>query len=220
MSYTRNAIATTITVTVTALVLTAAGPGTQPAAASGGLVGLQEKQAISQRQNLQAPEVTPDPVFVTAIYAENQEQQETAEWALEQMAEAGFQLPPVTIHMHEDRHDCSNEPGGTSNGYFTQSKGENIIHSCGSAWVLVHELAHVWDKTMLDDGTRQLVLDHQGLETWSNATWNQAGGEHMASIIAWAIEGTHPSAIGYYDRDHLAEAYEIVLQALPESTTT
>ncbi len=37
-----------------------------------------------------------------------------------------------------------------------------------------------------------------------------AGGEHLASIVAWAIEGTHPTRIGYYDRDHLAEAFEIV----------
>ena len=31
----------------------------------------------------------------------------------------------------------------------------------------------------------------------------------FASIVAWAIEGAHPTRIGYYDRDHLAEAYEV-----------
>lgn len=205
MSYTRTAIATAFII----FSLSAATPGARPAAASQELAGHAAQEEISDRPALQAPDRSPEPVFITTIHAETSEQQDTAEWALEAMAAAGFDLPPVTIHMHSNRSDCSNEPGGESNGYYTHTEYEHIIHSCGSPWVLVHELAHVWDKTSLDDKTRAIIIEHQGLETWSNEVWNQAAGEHLASIIAWAIEGTHPTAIGYYDRNHLAEAYTL-----------
>jgi hypothetical protein len=206
MSYTRTAIATAII----AISLFAAGPGTQPATASGGLAEHVAQRVAAASLALQAPENVVAPTYTTAIHAENDGQQATAQWALDQMAAAGFELPPVTIHMHADRHDCSNEPGGVSNGYFTQSLGENIVHSCGSPWVLIHELAHVWDKTTMDDAMRDYVLDAQGLETWNSDTWIHAGGEHFASIVAWAIEGTHPSSIGYYTNTHLAEVYRAV----------
>ncbi|MGA9595174.1 MAG: hypothetical protein WBV06_03395, partial [Acidimicrobiia bacterium] len=92
---------------------------------------------------------------------------------------------------------------------------ENIIHDCGSRSVLVHELGHVWDKNYLDDATRQRFLDFEGLETWNSDVWDQAGGEHLASVISWALDGTHPSRIGYYTDDHLAGAYELVFGATP-----
>jgi hypothetical protein len=63
-------------------------------------------------------------------------------------------------------------------------------------------------------------MDHQGLDSWMSDTWNHAGGEHLASIVAWAIEGTHPTRIGYYDRQHLAEAYAMVTGDEPPMMTT
>lgn len=46
-------------------------------------------------------------------------------------------------------------------------------------------------------------------------TRNHAGGEHLASVVAWAIEGTHPTRIGYYDTDHLTEAYALMTGTTP-----
>jgi hypothetical protein len=210
MSYTRTAIATATIV----ISLTAAGSGTQPAAATGGLAGsLPSQDRVSSHSTAPQAPVAPVAAVVvhtTAVHAETAEQAETANWALDQMAANGFELPPVTIYMHSDRADCSGDPGRVLNGYFVQIEGENIVHSCGNGWTLLHELTHVWDKNVLDDETRDKIMAHQGLDSWNNETWNHAGGEHLASIVAWAIEGTHPTRIGYYDRDHLAEAYEIV----------
>lgn len=190
-------------------------PGTQPAATARGLAGISsgQEKAISHSQTLQAPEISPE--AVTTIHAETEQQRETAEWALAQMAAAGLEIPPVTIHMHSERSDCGVRPGEESNGYYMRRAGEHIIHSCGSAWILVHELGHLWDAANLDDETRQRILDHQELETWSHEQWDQAGGEHLASIIAWAIEGTHPRSIGYYDRDHLTKAYTLATGSIP-----
>jgi hypothetical protein len=217
MSYTRTAIATATIV----ISLAAAGSGTQPAAATGGLAGSLPPQhsTSSHRPALQALETTTDPVEApirtTAVHAETAEQAETANWVLEQMAAAGFEVPPVTIYMHSDRASCSSDPNRVLNGYFMQKDGENIVHSCGNRWTLLHELTHVWDKNLLDDDTRDKIMAHQGLDSWNSETWNQAGGEHLASIVAWAIEGTHPTRIGYYDRDHLAAAYEIATGEQP-----
>jgi hypothetical protein len=220
MSYARTAIATATIV----ISLSAAVPGTQPAAASGGLAGQLPPQdwASLHRPALQALESSDDPIevvaeFTTSIHAETQEQNDTAEWALEQMAAAGFELPPLTIHMHSDRADCSSDPNRVLNGYFVQIDGENVVHSCGNGWTMLHELTHVWDKNVLDDATRDKIIAHQGLESWNHETWNQAGGEHLASIVAWAIEATHPTRIGYYDRDHLAETYFLATGEQPPS---
>lgn len=209
MSYTRTAIATaTIVISIAAV-----GTGTHPANASGRLAGSVSltDRAISHESTLQAPEIeTAAKTFTTSVHAETQEQEDTATRALEQMAAAGFELPPVTIYMHSDRADCSSDPNRVLNGYFVQIDGENIVHSCGNEWTLLHELTHVWDKNLLDDETREQIMEHQGLDSWMSDTWNHAGGEHLASIVAWAIEGTHPTRIGYYDRQHLTAAYAMV----------
>lgn len=217
MSYTRTAIATATIV----ISLSATGSGTQSAVASGGLARSLPPQdrTLSHRPALQAPELAADPVEVpvrtTSVQTETAEQTETANWVLEQMTAAGFEIPPVTIYMHSDRADCSSDPNRVLNGYFMQKDGENIVHSCGNRWTLLHELTHVWDKNLLDDDTRDKIMAHQGLDSWNSETWNQAGGEHLASIVAWAIEGTHPTRIGYYDRDHLAAAFEIATGEKP-----
>ena len=203
MSHTRTAIVTAVIVTT----LTAAGTGTQPASASGGLAGNvpPDHRAHSRRPSLQAPTpVEPVRVFTTSIHAETDEHYAMAESALEEMAAAGFKLPPVTIYLHSDRAGCEQ-----LNGYFVQIEGENIVHSCGNRWTLIHELTHVWDKNTLEDETRQRFIEHQGLDSWSHDTWNQAAGEHLASIVAWALDGARPSRIGYYDTDHLTAAYEL-----------
>jgi hypothetical protein len=221
MSYTRTAIAITIIVTT----LSAGHPGTQPEAASEGLAGSEilGDAVLPQRQTLQAPDLDVASIeqpATTAVHAETREQSDTANWALDQMAAAGFELPPVTIYMHSDRADCSSDPNRVLNGYYVQIDGENIVHSCGNEWTLLHELTHVWDKNVLDDKTRDQIMDHQGLDSWMSDTWNHAGGEHLASIVAWAIEGTHPTRIGYYDRQHLAEAYAMVTGDEPPMMAT
>lgn len=219
MSYTRTAIATTII----AISIAAVGTGTHPANASGRLAGspTPTERAISHESTLQASEaeVVEARTFTTNVIAETTGQADAAYGALDQLAAAGFELPPVTIYMHSDRADCSGDPNRVLNGYFVQIDGENIVHSCGNEWTLLHELTHVWDKNVLDDETRGRIMEHQGLDSWMSDTWDQAGGEHLASIVAWAIEGTHPSRIGHYDRNHLAEAYEMVTGEDPPAFT-
>jgi len=219
MSYTRTALA----VTTVILTMASSCPGTHPdIGAARGFAGLLPRNlpVFSHDPAPQTPtpptKKPPTAVIGTAtIYANTDELVDMARWALEQFDNAGIPLPPVTLHLSDDRTDCTDDPGRIVNGFYTVVDDENVIYACGSQWVLLHELGHVWDKNYLDDSTRAEFLDFEGLETWNSDTWDQAGGEHLASIIAWALEGTHPKRIGYYSRDHLAAAYELVFHATP-----
>lgn len=208
MSYTRTAIATAIIV----VSLSAAFPGTQPAAVSGGLAGSTPRapEAESHGPALQVPSPpTTTDHHTTTIVADTPELHETATSALEQMAAAGLELPAVTIHMHTDRISCSSDPDRLLNGYHAEIDGQHIVHSCGNQWTLLHELGHVWDDHNLDDAARLEILDHQGLDEWHATEWRDSGAEHIASIVAWAIDGGRPSRIGLYSDSHLAAAYEL-----------
>jgi hypothetical protein len=56
----------------------------------------------------------------------------------------------------------------------------------------LHELAHVWDATRLDDGAREHYLDLTDLTTWMGAdvSWEQRGGERAAEVLMWGLLDT------------------------------
>jgi hypothetical protein len=203
------------TILIAIIVFSAAAPGTQPEAASEGLAGSEilGETVLPQPKTLQASllgSIAASAAHGSAtIYAETDEQIETAISALNRMAEAGLELPAVSIHLHDGRIKCSNDPDRLLTGYYAQVDGHNIIHSCGTEWTLIHELTHLWDKHHLTDDLRQKILDHQGLDRWHDNEWSRSGAEHLASIVANVLLGMNSSRVGYYDRDHQAVAYEL-----------
>lgn len=54
---------------------------------------------------------------------------------------------------------------------------------------MLHELAHAWMHTSLDDSIERRFLDHVGLATWNDPTtaWERRGVEHAAETIAWGL---------------------------------
>lgn len=207
--------ARTITILISAIfALSAAVSTAQPVAATGGSArtsGL-DSGTLPNRPPVQVPDLTLPPSAElpgTKVYAENAEQVALVEEALARFDEAGLELPDVTIHLHSDRAKCGGSSGEPSNGYYTTRGDENIVHTCGSPAVLYHELGHVWDKHNLDDETRNAIMEQRGLDSWSHDVWNQACGEHLASTIAWALEGSYPYAIGYFTLEGLDATYEL-----------
>ena len=197
---------------IIALLSSSATPGTQPAATLRGLAGSPPlvMRPISQGPNLQAPEVSALTVTIgtATVYADTDEQIEIARSALAAMGSANLELPEVEVHLHSQRTGCSED--GSLSGYHAVVDGRHVVHSCGERATLLHELGHVWDDHQLDDPTRQLLLEHQELDSWHDEEWDRSGSEHLASIISWALDGTHPTLIGYYTRKHLGEAYRLV----------
>jgi branched-subunit amino acid transport protein len=55
---------------------------------------------------------------------------------------------------------------------------------------VLHELAHAWELTRLDEPTRQSFLALRGLEVWKGSRdvpWAQRGAEQAAEIIMWGL---------------------------------
>jgi hypothetical protein len=196
------------------LALSLAAPAAQPAVASGGSArtGILESGTHSAGPPVRISDPGPPPTAMLAgatVYAETSEQVALVTEALARFAEEGLELPDVTIHLHSDRAKCAGSSGVPGNGYYTTRGDEHIVHTCGSPAVLYHELGHVWDRYNLDDDTRNAIMEQRGLVTWSHEVWNQACGEHLASIIAWALEGSYPASIGYFDLADLDATYEL-----------
>jgi hypothetical protein len=145
----------------------------------------------------------------TVIDAETEEQRQLAVWALDRYAEAGLELPILTIQMHSDRADC-----GGNNGYLTDGAGaEFVIHSCGNDFTLLHELGHAWDMHMLDDAGRDDFLEIAQATTWKNRDdWHLAGGEHAANVLAWGLMGEriNQTRTRPYDYRSMMDAYSLL----------
>lgn len=196
------------------LTLSLAAPAAQPAVATGGSArtGVLESGTRSARPTVQIPDLVLPPSAElpgATVYAETSEQIELVERALAAFAAAGLGLPDVIIHLHGDRAKCAGSSGEPSNGYYTTRGDEHIVHTCGSPSVLYHELGHVWDNHTLDDETRTAIMAQRGLDSWSHEVWKLACGEHLASTIAWALEGSYPHAIGYFTLEGLDTTYQL-----------
>jgi hypothetical protein len=126
------------------------------------------------------------------VFVDAPEQLAVVRRAVGRFVEAGLELPTGELHMHADRTACARPDG-----------------------MLLHELAHLWDNHAMTDELRNALLELRGLDTWNHESWNQAGGEHLASIIAWGLGGGRPTSISQIDDVSLAIAYELITGSQP-----
>ena len=183
-----------------ATTLGAAGPDAQTAAAASVTTTAPARQ--------ESIEIETAGITETTIHAETQQQHEEIEWALGRYAEAGLELPAIEIHLHSDRADCNG-----LNGYLANAVGGGwILHSCGVDYTLLHELAHAYDNHMLDDATRDELLELAHADSWRHDDWHLAGGEHAANVIAWGLmeERINQTRTRPYDYQSMLEAYSIL----------
>jgi len=117
-------------------------------------------------------------------------------WARDRFEAAGLDLPPVDVTFPADRAGCH----GTD-GRWEHRDGEAdrimvcITHdkpTVEDEWqrrTLVHELAHAWAGSTLDETDRQHFLALRGLAAWNDPSdeWGRRGTEHAAEIISWGI---------------------------------
>lgn len=119
----------------------------------------------------------------TVEVALSAEQRELVDHAYQRFAAAGLELPPVTIEFPTDDSACY----GYGGIYDPDTTTVKICRP--SPRTMIHELAHAWTETNLDDTARQAFLDLRGLEVWVHADhpWDRRGAEHAAEIITWAV---------------------------------
>jgi len=150
---------------------------------------------------------------------------EMVEWALDRFAEAGLHLPPVVFEFAGP--SLSSCGGAQARAYLDQEPV--IVRVCwGSKFVMLHELAHVWEAGRLQPDVEanfmrlRLAQDRNALQTWANPSlpWASQGREHAANVIAWGVMdeptvvgGTYPN-----DRENLVVAYRLLTGLEPTHT--
>lgn len=98
------------------------------------------------------------------------------EAAIDRIAEAGLQLPDLTISFPVN---CD----GRAGRYFV---GQNRVELCRvSLRLVLHELAHAWDDNNAVD--RQRFMEQRGIDHWYENGGPDSGGEQLAHVIAWGL---------------------------------
>jgi hypothetical protein len=139
------------------------------------------------------------------------------EWGIDRFDEAGMDLPPASITVHDDRTPCDG-----NDGLFRHSNpGEPVeIHLCSPAdvgsrparLITLHELGHAWAETALTPEERASFLQLRGLRTWSDRAVppHEWGAEHAAEVVSWGLMDELVPIVRIYDAEPavLATAFE------------
>lgn len=163
------------------------------------------------------PRLLPPTDNAAAIKADTAEQFEIAEWALNRFDEAGLELPPLTIEFRgPDQTGCGGAPARVHLNHTPV-----LVAICwNSPFILLHELAHIWEHDHVTDATRQaLTTMRSDIESWASldVPWEHRGREHAANIIAWGLlEDPYPvSRTCPNDPDSLTAAYHLLTNNEP-----
>ncbi len=110
---------------------------------------------------------------------------ERLDWALGRFSDVGLQLPPLDVTFHNSAHGCEGHTG-----LYRSIAGIADIEICmPTEHIVLHELAHAWVETILDDDRRSIWMDYWGLDTWNrqDVDWSRRGNEKAADAIAYAL---------------------------------
>ena len=148
------------------------------------------------------------------------------EWAYGLFTEAGLTLQAVRISFHESSEPCEGNMGTLRHG----DDGTRLIRVCADhdkpavrdRWrrkTLVHELAHAWEQTSLDDATRGDFADLRGLGNWNDRSgpWHERATEHTAEVVTWALLdfGSGFAALPDHGCDQFRQAYRALTGDAP-----
>lgn len=161
----------------------------------------------------------------TVITGGTTEDARMAEWALDQFEHAGLDLPPVSFEFAGP----SLEPCGGAQARAHLDQEPALVRVCwGSEFILLHELAHVWEAGRLDPGAEAMFMrlrvgdDGDALHDWADPAlpWASQGREHAANVIAWGVmdEPTVVARTYPNDRESLVKAYTVLTGLSPIHT--
>jgi hypothetical protein len=154
-------------------------------------------------------------------------------WALERFAAGG--LPPPAL-ASVSFASASGRCSGVAGKVEQHEDGAHLLlcFDAGTACVdaacerftlharltTLHELAHAWDLSWLDDATREAYLHHTGLERWfgdGRLPWEERGVERAAETIMWGLldEALPLPRLGDPPCDVLASEYRVLTGTSP-----
>lgn len=152
-----------------------------------------------------------------SIEAQEPGQQQMAEWAIDRYVEAGLELPRLVIRFSgRDLSNCDGAPGRV---YLDHDPIE--VRMCwNSEFILLHELAHVWEAHNVPTGKHEPFMDmRDGVLSWASldVAWSERGREHAANVIAWGLlEDPYPVSRTYpNDPESLLAAFRFLTDTDP-----
>jgi hypothetical protein len=139
----------------------------------------------------------------TVLLGSSPELEQLLTWALGRFEDAGLRPPAmasITFAPHSGR--CQGIAGQVETGadgvrvlLCLDTKSACADRGCTTAsrygqLTVLHELAHAWETTWLDDHTREAYLEHRDLEVWHGQRaipWEERGVEQAAETIMWGL---------------------------------
>jgi hypothetical protein len=117
-------------------------------------------------------------------------QQDIVGWAVELFDAAELELPGVTLIRYHSSEPCF----GRRAAHLIED-GRSVIRVCNkdtgpeAEHVILHELAHAWDRHSLSEDRREAFLRVRGLRVWrsKDTVWEERGAEHAAEVVVWGL---------------------------------
>jgi hypothetical protein len=117
-------------------------------------------------------------------------QQHIVGWAVELFDEADLDLPRVTFLRFDSEEKCFGRAGA-----HLVENGRSVIRMCiedtdrYAERIMLHELAHAWDRHALTEQRRAAFLRLRHLRVWrsKDAAWEEKGAEQAAEVIVWGL---------------------------------
>jgi hypothetical protein len=142
-------------------------------------------------------------------------------WATDLFDQAALPLPPVDFIHSETTDLCS-----TREGLHRRTGDRSEIVICTdeagprAEFLVLHELAHAWDRHFLTDERRDAFLELRHLSVWQGPDperWDEYGAEQAAEIVVWALmdRPIWPARITYESCADLRAAYETLTGSAP-----
>lgn len=143
---------------------------------------------------------------------------EVVDWALVLFEAAELPLPSVHFVAFPEYEPCRGRSGIARH----DDQGSEIT-LCGERigpaydWLVLHELAHAYERHGLDDARREAFLELRALPAWREGDWHDRGAEHAAEIIAWGLidRPTRPGHIDQNTCDELLAGYVTLIGRPP-----
>ena len=113
-----------------------------------------------------------------------------AGWAMELFDAADLDLPAVTFIRFDSQEPCFGRRGA-----HIVEEGRSVIRICnedtdrGAERVMLHELAHAWDRHELTEERRVDFMRLRHLRVWrsNDAEWEEKGAEQAAEVLVWGL---------------------------------
>lgn len=152
--------------------------------------------AAAESDPVGVAELAEGPAVEVVPHTQKQYERGMIEWARDLFDQADLDLPYVSIRFSAHIEDCEGKLGTLR----TTSRGARIVRICADHGKpaardrlqrrnLVHELAHLWEQTNVDDETRREFMAFRDLDHWNDRTddWYRRATEHAAETITWGL---------------------------------